>query len=183
MSTKEKILNTASALFGEYGYFGASMSDIAKKINITKTTLYYYFKSKRDLYKKIIEHAFKNLELHLQEVEKIKNPTKKISKLIEKYLEFCAKEKNILLSLVTNFPKKDTEIKFHIKKLKENLNKDIANFLKDSFKVYKENQIDIKTLTNTLTEIMNGKVLESSFLNSKENLKKSAKKITEILFR
>lgn len=50
ISTKELILHTATAMFLEKGFLTVSMDDVAAKCNITKATVYYYYKTKTDLF-------------------------------------------------------------------------------------------------------------------------------------
>lgn len=50
ISTKELILHTATAMFLERGFPLVSMEDVAEECNITKATVYYYYKTKTDLF-------------------------------------------------------------------------------------------------------------------------------------
>ncbi len=50
---KSKIIQAAIKIFSMKGYYASRMIDIAKKIGISKATLYLYFKSKEDLLKMI----------------------------------------------------------------------------------------------------------------------------------
>jgi len=50
---KQTILDKALELFSAKGYEGAAVSEITEAANITKPTLYYYFKSKEGLYETI----------------------------------------------------------------------------------------------------------------------------------
>jgi len=43
------VLQEAANLFNQKGYHATSLADVAKCLNITKTALYYYVKSKNDL--------------------------------------------------------------------------------------------------------------------------------------
>ena len=47
---KEDIIDEAISLFSEKGYFNTSLNEIAKKVDIKKASLYYYFDSKDDIY-------------------------------------------------------------------------------------------------------------------------------------
>jgi len=51
-NTKQQIIKTARKLFSKYTYLGVSMSDIARKLHITKAALYYHFTGKAEIYKK-----------------------------------------------------------------------------------------------------------------------------------
>ena len=53
--TKERILETALALFAQSGYLGTSMSDIAEKLGITKGALYKHYTSKQEILDSIVE--------------------------------------------------------------------------------------------------------------------------------
>ena len=61
-NTKENIINMARKLFSERTYLAVSMSDIANKLNITKAALYYHFTGKAEIYKKVLEKVFNELE-------------------------------------------------------------------------------------------------------------------------
>ena len=57
--TKERILETALALFAQSGYLGTSMSDIAKELGITKGALYKHYLSKQEILDSIVERMNK----------------------------------------------------------------------------------------------------------------------------
>ena len=43
------VLDAAAALFGELGYTGAKMDDVAKRCNVSKSMVYHYFKKMEDM--------------------------------------------------------------------------------------------------------------------------------------
>ncbi len=47
---KEDIINSAEGVFFSKGFESATMDDIAEKVELSKGTLYLYFKSKEDLH-------------------------------------------------------------------------------------------------------------------------------------
>ena len=52
------ILEAAEAVFAEYGYAGASTSRIAERAGIPKANLHYYFPTKEELYRRVIDAIF-----------------------------------------------------------------------------------------------------------------------------
>ena len=56
-NARERLLETATELFAEKGYAGASVREIVKKAGVSKPVLYYYFKSKEGLFYAILEWA------------------------------------------------------------------------------------------------------------------------------
>jgi AcrR family transcriptional regulator len=51
---REEIIAEASRLFQKYGYLKTSMEDIAKAAKKGKSSLYYYYKSKEDVFSDVI---------------------------------------------------------------------------------------------------------------------------------
>ena len=110
MDKKEMVIETARNLFTEYGYKKVSMDEIAKKSNVTKKTIYTYFKDKEDMFKYFIDEEL----LHMKDiVEKIKKSNKpfinKISDAIYKVLTYRTNSK-LFNNLLNDF-KSDNSIK------------------------------------------------------------------------
>lgn len=57
-ATREKLLRTAEALFVERGYDAVSIRDVTARAGATKGHVYYYFKSKQDLFDTILDRYF-----------------------------------------------------------------------------------------------------------------------------
>lgn len=53
-NTRERILETALALFSQRGYLGTSMRDIAKELGMTKGALYKHYTSKQEILDSIV---------------------------------------------------------------------------------------------------------------------------------
>lgn len=51
---REEVITTAQRLFQRYGFSKTTMEDIAKAMGRGKSTLYYYYKSKDDIFKDVI---------------------------------------------------------------------------------------------------------------------------------
>jgi len=57
-SKEELILNAAAEVIVEKGLAGTRMQEIANRAGINKTLLHYYFRSKENIYRKIVERVF-----------------------------------------------------------------------------------------------------------------------------
>lgn len=51
---RAKIIAIAEMEFAEFGYKGASIMNIAKRANLPRANVHYYFKNKLELYKKVL---------------------------------------------------------------------------------------------------------------------------------
>ena len=88
LSTEKRILTESIRLFLEKGYHGTSIEDITRAAHLTKGALYWHFKSKEDLLKRIIEEYEKRfLDGMIQAVEEVEGS---ISEKIEKYFQYNA---------------------------------------------------------------------------------------------
>jgi len=73
---REKIIKVARSIFRRYGYSKTTMEDIAKALNKGKSTLYYYFKSKEDIFAALIEDEANKIQNGLLQVINRKVDTK-----------------------------------------------------------------------------------------------------------
>ena len=88
LGTDKRILTESIRLFLEKGYHGTSIDDITRAAHLTKGALYWHFKSKEDLLKRIIkEYEKRFLDGMIQAVEEVKGG---ISDKIEKYFQYNA---------------------------------------------------------------------------------------------
>jgi len=181
-NTKKNILETARRLFSEFSYFGVSMNDIAKKLNITKAALYYHFSGKREIYIKVIDEVFNNLRLALSQALKEKTTDKKFYKIIKNYLDFGLKEKNLIRVLMLKFPSKDAELKKYIFRLREGI-LDLAEPVvkKILAEKKKSKKIESRLTTSLLIGMIEGILLEYSFFNKKIDSKKIAKQVFALI--
>ncbi len=65
MNKKQEIITRSEALLRKKGYFGISMSEIAKSVNLSKSSLYNYFSSKDELIEAILEYKLNTIKLEL----------------------------------------------------------------------------------------------------------------------
>jgi len=67
---REAILKIAQEIFSKYGYKKTTLDDIANAVRKGKSSLYYYFKSKEDLFQAVI---MKEVEVLAKELDKVVN--------------------------------------------------------------------------------------------------------------
>jgi AcrR family transcriptional regulator len=87
-----KIIKAAEKIFGLYGFKNARMEQVASEADITKVTLYSYFRSKENLYMAITHNAIgKLVERYENTVEKTsaQSGIETVLALIEEFMNFC----------------------------------------------------------------------------------------------
>src|SRR6478672_11303662 len=60
-ATRRRILDAAEDVFGEMGYYEASVSEITRRAGVAQGTFYIYFHSKRETFVELIEDIGKRL--------------------------------------------------------------------------------------------------------------------------
>ncbi len=94
MNKKEDVVNAARELFQTYGYKRVTMDEIAKKSNVTKKTIYTYFKDKDDLIKYFLKEELIKMKSIIEQIEKENlSFDLKIHKIISTLLEYRKEEK------------------------------------------------------------------------------------------
>ena len=98
-NVKAKILSAAEALFAHRGFDATGIDAIAKKAGITKSLIYYYFKSKDDILSELFDNFGKKSVEAKHSITDIwrQNPELTIEDIIRQYsLPFMMQFKNII---------------------------------------------------------------------------------------
>ena len=181
--TKKYIIDTARQLFSKFSYLGVSMNDIARRVNITKAALYYHFTGKKEIYEKVLDNVFDDLSLSITQALKEDTIDKKLHKLIKNYINFGLKEKNFIRALMLRLPSSDRIAK-RITQSRERIINLIQPIIEEKALASRKmtKKVDVKLLTSLLIGMMDGLLLEYSFLNKKINLAKISEQIVAALF-
>ena len=68
LEVKERIIESATKYFSKYGFHKTTMDEIAKNIHKAKGVLYYYFKSKEELFNEVLKKELGTLKEALLEI-------------------------------------------------------------------------------------------------------------------
>ncbi len=178
-NTKTRIIESAKKLFSDNNYLSVSMSDIAKRLKLTKASLYYHFTGKTELYKEILDGVFKEFKKTLSPVFKEKDPRKKFYLFFKRYFEFAKKEKILIKTIYSKTDNDQGKINTHIIDLKQKMNLEVEKLLKD---IIKEKKSDYSLLSSLFIGMMDGILNDHSIFNRDINSKKLSKKILNFIF-
>jgi TetR/AcrR family transcriptional regulator len=96
-NARERILETALREFAGGGFSGARMDRIAAKAEINKAMLYYYFASKKNLYKNVLQGVLQKLLPQIQPfLGPEASPAEILEKLPDTYIRFFSRYQNFL---------------------------------------------------------------------------------------
>lgn len=91
------ILVAAENIFSEHGYYQARMEDIAEAAELAKGTLYYYFKSKDEIFLQLLERESKRVHEEIQKrISEESSFVEALEEAMEFYLEYFEKNHRFL---------------------------------------------------------------------------------------
>ena len=89
---EQKIIEAAEKVFASYGFKNARMEEVAKEAEITKVTLYAYFRSKENLYMAITYNALQKLAVICDDLigsNVNKRGIESVVAIMEGFMDFC----------------------------------------------------------------------------------------------
>ena len=96
-TTQQKILQAAQEEFIELGYEGARIQRIAENSGANKAMIYYYFNSKKELYRRVITHVFGGALGQVRGIFEVDVPVEeKLRALVEFYVSFFSSNTGFL---------------------------------------------------------------------------------------
>ncbi|MEY8759090.1 TetR/AcrR family transcriptional regulator [Chryseobacterium tongliaoense] len=153
MNTKEKILAVASELLSDNGFNAFSFQDISNVIGIKTSSIHYYFPTKADLIVGIINYSQRQ-QNDLFETIKRKSPNKKLSMLIDFYVDLAQKGKMCpIVSISSDMNNIDEQIKFELIKFYDFMVAWLAAVLEEGINT--NHFVSNQSPTNKSTEILN----------------------------
>ncbi len=78
VSTREKLIRAAIKVFSEKGFFNTKVSDIVKEAGVAQGTFYIYFKSKEEIFLKIVEFVESQIDEIIERYKAMKENVREI---------------------------------------------------------------------------------------------------------
>jgi len=152
IDVKDLIVESATRFFSRYGFHKTTMDEIAKYIHKAKGVLYYYFKSKEELFNEVLKQELSDVKV---ELKKITSSDMDYLTMVKEY--FLTRLK--LLSTAVNYHetlKADFFEKYHFVK---DVRDDFAEFEhKQLNMIFKkgnsEGHIEVKNIKSTVNMVM-----------------------------
>lgn len=133
---RENIVSAATKIFSRYGFKKTSMEDIARALRMGKSSIYYYFKGKEEIFQAVVDKEANLLRVKVKEIlesglpvpEKLRSYVKMRMDLIKQlsnYMETLKNDDLMNLELTEKFRKKydDEEITIVKQMLEEGINR------------------------------------------------------------
>lgn len=82
-----KILKAAEAVFSKDGFSGASTAEIARRADVPKANLHYYFRTKQDLYSAVLVEIVESWLDALEDIEEDSDPAAALAEYIARKMK------------------------------------------------------------------------------------------------
>lgn len=107
---RRQLLDTALAVFAERGFHGTAMNDIADAAGVTKPVLYQHFRSKRELYREVLDDVGGRLEETIAKAAAgAPGPREQVESGFGAYFRFVAGEQHAFQVLFGGDTRRDPE--------------------------------------------------------------------------
>jgi AcrR family transcriptional regulator len=181
---KEKIISAATRLFSRFGLEKTTMEDIAKAAKKGKSSLYYYFKSKEEVFAEVIKKEIAGLKTAIIEaIEKEDDPYNKFRKFVDARLNYL----NEKADQYTNV--KDEHLKHY--EFVENLTADYSNWEISTIKNIVEygrdkglfEVTDLDSISQALFFALKGLEYPWAINLTRKEIEKSVEALVDVLLR
>src|ERR1700687_3637310 len=89
LSTARRIVAAAEDIFAEQGLAGARMDEIARAAKVNKALLYYYFRSKEELYRFVLDTLLSQLRSRVGNPgAAATSPRKQLAAMVDHFFDF-----------------------------------------------------------------------------------------------
>lgn len=85
---QRKIVSAAEQIFAQYGFKGATTERIANQAGLPKANIHYYFKTKSNLYRQVLEHILEDWMDAARAFDQYDDPHKVLTQYVEVKMHF-----------------------------------------------------------------------------------------------
>jgi len=80
---RKKIISVSRDIFGRYGFRKTTMEEIARELKMGKSSLYYYFKSKEEIFEAVVRYEANLLRSELtRAIKSVESPVEKMKNYV-----------------------------------------------------------------------------------------------------
>jgi AcrR family transcriptional regulator len=101
---KNHIINKATEIFSRFGFNKTTMEDIAKSVNKAKSSIYYYFASKLEILRAVIDRESESMKQELsRSIKEHATPQDKLRAYVMTRINFLKKTVNFYNNVVDEY--------------------------------------------------------------------------------
>ena len=170
---KHEILEKSLELFTREGYDDVTFQKIADACGITRTTLYIYFKNKKEIFTWSIKQMTGELETRLMEILGDKNLSAQecLRQLMYWVIDTCEQNRplfNVLLIYLINLQKTGVSAEDRVNRRVIRIKHLLSMIIIEGQKRGEFKKLPVKTVNNLLYSLVESAIFEIAILNKKD---------------
>lgn len=170
---RAEILKKSLEVFVEEGYDDVTFQKIADRCGITRTTLYIYFKNKREIFLWSIKQLTGNIELKIREVitDKAITATSALRQMLDIIVGACEENRelfSVLLSYLLNLSKTGGDPSERVRRRLVRLQHLLSTIIIKGVKNGEFKQVNVKSANEMLYGLIQSAIFRLSVLGEKD---------------
>jgi AcrR family transcriptional regulator len=170
---KHEILKNAFDVFLEEGFEDTTFQKIADRSQITRTTLYQYFRNKLDIFNYSIQIFMKDVENEIQNAcaEAGLDAVQKLTRTIKIILDRIEKNKKLLtvvLDFLINIHNDSEELNYHLRKRTIRFRHIISGLVIDGVQSGDLREIDLTAVNDMFFSLLEAAIFELAVFKRKD---------------
>ncbi len=175
-----QIIEAAAVTFNRYGFKKTTMDDIAYTAGKGKSSLYYYFKNKEDVFEAVAEYEAESLKNEIEkELEKIDKAVDKLRSYVRLRMRRFAAKGTLFTALNDNFLATFSFIEKIRNNYRDYETSVIAAILNEGIKNNEFKPVDVNFTGEAILTCMIG--FEVPLITKTHDLNETEKKINEVI--
>ncbi len=180
---KEQLVKVAQEVFKQYGFKKSTMDEIAHAAYKGKSSLYYYFKSKEEIFRAVVELEASDLRSQiLQAVEGVDDPKEKLRQYIIARMRGFRNMSNFYVAIKDDFLSNLDFIEIIREKYDDEELQIVSNIIEEGIekRIFKE--LDVELTSRALTVIMKGLEIPLFITKELKDIETNVNNVLDILF-
>ncbi|MEA3447555.1 MAG: TetR/AcrR family transcriptional regulator [Bacteroidota bacterium] len=180
---KENLVTAAQKCFSKFGFQKSTMNDIAREARKGKSSLYYYFKSKEEIFEAVVKTE---AEIFKTEVKKTLNQESDLKTRVRLYFTIRMKRFKELVNLYAAMRSNYLKNQDFIEKIRETYDREELEFIQSMLEEgVEKNEFKVKSITDTsyaLASALKGLEFPLVFNPTEQKLNERIDALLNILF-
>jgi TetR/AcrR family transcriptional regulator len=155
LSTARRIVATAEDIFAEQGLAGARMDEIARAAKVNKALLYYYFRSKEELHRFVLEALLSQLSAQASNATGgASSPGKRLTAVVDHFFDFVQAHPNYPRLIQREIMSRGPNLEWIVSKYYRPLHGRLVRLIEEGIAAGEFRRVDARNTALTVVSIM-----------------------------
>src|ERR1700686_4316959 len=155
LTTARRIVATAEEIFAEQGLAGARMDEIARAAKVNKALLYYYFRSKEELYRFVLETLLSQLRAGVgAKGAGPVSPSKRLAGVIDNFFDFVQRHPNYPRLVQRVMMSRGSNLEWIVSEFYRPLHGRLVDLIEEGISTGEFRRVDTRNTALTVVSIM-----------------------------